>query len=391
MRVIIPTTAKPVDLRAIKRRPRVPASYMAIAGDFRPLALSSDYHRFVNGPLRLVVADLPSTELSLSDALDCGRSWELPVLIAHLVEAAGRLEDGEPTLVWATGMVDADLNPQTADYHVPLKLELSRPLFREAEADGLKTVMVVPPPQSSGERSQIEAFAAEFGAELTIAASLADVMAAFGIELDGGAPDVEDDRPPEPRHFPERHDTASSGLTEDGRSTRSQRGRLILGLGGTAFLALAAAGSALFFSEHSTPALDKGHEPERAVLAASESLAVDGLYAENRAACQEKIYSGGQLAIEPASRVPGGFALRASEGLCGLRLRNLSDQAQKLFVDARLTSLAIPGGASVLSGGDLSSGETTLLYFARPPTPLEAEARTRDSSGRENRVSIAIR
>ena len=391
MRVIIPTTAKPVELRAIKRRPRVPASYMAVAGDFRPLALSSDYHRFVNGPLRLVVAELPSTELSLSDALDCGRSWELPVLIAHLVEAAGRLDEGEPTLVWATGMVDADLNPQTADYHVPLKLELSRPLFCEAAANGLKAVMVVPPPRHPQERGEIEAFAAEFGAELTIAASLADVMAAFGIEMDGGEPDLVAAPPADTRHAPDGRNAAPDAVSESAWRIRSQRGRVILGLGGgTALLALAA-GSALFFSEHSTPVLDTGHEPERAVLAATDNLAVDGLYAENRAACQEKIYTGVQLTIEPASRVAGGFALKAGEGLCGLRLRNLSDQAQRLFVDARLTSLAIPGGASVLSGGELSSGETTLLYFARTPTPLEADARTRDPSGRESRVSIAIR
>ncbi|NDW06975.1 hypothetical protein [Jiella pacifica] len=391
MRVIIPTTAKPVELRAIKRRPRVPASYMAIAGDFRPLALSSDYHRFVNGPLRLVVTDLPSTELSLSDGLDCGRSWELPVLIAHLVEAAGRLDERDPTLVWATGMVDADLNPQTADYHVPLKLELSRPLFCEAAANGLKAVMVVPPPQHRQERGEIEAFAAEFGAELTVAASLADVLAAFGIEMDGGSPDLVEDGTADTRHAPDGRSAASGGSTEAGRSIRSERGRLILGLGGgTALLALAA-GSALFFSEHSTPALDTGHQPERATITATDNLAVDGLYAETRAACQEKIYTGGQLAVEPASRVAGGFTLKASEGLCGIRLRNLSDQAQKLFVDARLTSLAIPGGASVLSGGDLSSGEATLLYFARTPTRIEADARTRDSSGQESQVSIAIR
>ncbi|WAP69003.1 hypothetical protein [Jiella pelagia] len=331
----------------------------------------------------------PPPSLSLSDALDCGRSWELPVLIAHLIEAACQAEEDQPTLVWATGMVDADLNPQTAEYHVLLKLELSRPLFCEAEANGHKAVMVVPPPQHPEERRQIEAFAAEFGADLTLASSLADVLAAFDMELDSGEPDALRGRDTVSGAADGNQKSAQGFAAAAEGNGRPGPGRLILAFGGTAALVLAV-GLAFFFSEHSTPAPDAGREPERASLPAAENLAVDGLYAENRAACQDKIYTGAQLAIQPASRVAGGFTLKASEGLCGIRLRNLSDQVQKLFVDARLTSLAIPGGASVLSGGQLSSGETTLLYFARAPTPLAADATTRDASGRESHVSISI-
>ncbi|TFF18692.1 hypothetical protein E3C22_20920 [Jiella endophytica] len=392
MRVIIPTTAKPVELRAIKRRPRVPASYMATAGDFRPLALSSDYHRFVNGPLRLVVADLPSVELSLSDALDCGRSWELPVLIAHLLESAGRLTEAEPMLVWATGMVDADLNPQSADYHIPLKLELSRPIFAEAETLGQRAVMVVPPPQSVAERETIEAFCEEFGVELTIAASAAEVLDAFDLAIDTGESGSE---PAGAEVLPLAAPMPLAGLSAAGGAAALPEGRRpgrpVLAVAGlAAILAAAAAGYAVLSSERSTPSPETGRQPERALIAASDNLAVDGLYAETRAACQEKIYTGGQFAIEPALRQAGGYALKAREGLCGLRLRNLSDQAQKLFVDARLTSLAIPGGASVLTGGELSSGESTLLYFTRPPDPMQADAVMRDPTGLESRVSIAI-
>ncbi|MBO0905468.1 hypothetical protein [Jiella sonneratiae] len=390
MRVIIPTTAKPVELRAVKRRPRVPASYMAVVGDFRPLALSADYHRFVNGPLRLVVPDLPATELSLSDALDCGRSWELPVLLAHLMEAAGRLDAREPLLLWATGMVDADLNPQSADYHIPLKLELSKPIFAEAEASGAQIAMVVPPLQSDEERRLVEAFAAEFGAKLTVAASLAEVTAAFGLETELEAPDAASPQAAASTaaaNAPARLADVSPALPQ----IRPQRGaRLAYGLGGVAAAGLAVAGIAFFLSDSSTPLSETGHEPERALVAAADNLAVDGLYAENRAACQEKIYTGEHLVVEPAERVGDGYQLKASEGLCGLRLRNMSEQAQKLFVDTRLTGLAIPGGASILSGGDLSAGEATLLYFARTPSPLSSEAVLRDPTGRESRVSIAI-
>ena len=382
MRVIIPTTAKPVELRAIKRRPRVPASYMAMAGDFRPLALSADYHRFVNGPLRSVVAELPSVELSLSDALDCGRSWELPVLIAHLMEAAGRLGAAEAMLVWATGMVDADLNPQSADYHIALKLELSRPLFAEAAAQGEAIAMVVPPPQGPGERHLIAAFCAEFGIALTVASTLEEVLSAFGLVNEtlqpAALPDVGDDASAEPASSGVAGAVLADAASPAGTDNAFRFAR-----------SLAAAGFAVFASDPSTSPTT-GHEPERALIAASDSLAVDGLYAEDRAACQAKIYSGVPLSIEPAVLRSGGFALTARDGLCGLRLRNLSDQSQKLFVDARLTGLAIPGGASVASGGELSAGESTLLYFARPPTALTADAVLRDRTGLESRVPITI-
>ena len=389
MRVIIPTTAKPVELRAIKRRPRVPASYMAMAGDFRPLALSADYHRFVNGPLRSVVAELPSVELSLSDALDCGRSWELPVLIAHLMEAAGRLGEAEAMLVWATGMVDADLNPQSADYHIALKLELSRPLFAEAAAQGEAIAMVVPPPQGPGERHMIAAFCAEFGIALTIASTLEEVLSAFGLVNETLQPESQPDVSSENSAEPASFGVAGAVLADAAFPAGSRHRPLALGIAGLAAAGLAAAGFAVFASDPSTSPTT-GYEPERALIAASDSLAVDGLYAEDRAACQAKIYSGVPLSIEPAVLRSGGFALTARDGLCGLRLRNLSDQSQKLFVDARLTGLAIPGGASVASGGELSAGESTLLYFARPPTALTADAVLRDRTGLESRVPITI-
>ncbi|MCQ0986717.1 hypothetical protein [Jiella marina] len=391
MRVIIPTTARPVELRAIKRRPRVPASYMAVAGDFRPLALSGDYHRFVNGPLRQVVPDLPSVELSLDDDLDCGRSWELPVLIAHLLEASGRAEEDKPDLLWATGMVDADLNPQSANYHLLTKLELSRDLFAENLQRGGKAVMVIPPPVSEDERQAVERYAGEYGIALTIAASAAEVFSAFGLSFE-----------PEESEVPPRHDEADKAQTSetllstaDGAATlppqpTSPRKPLVaLAAGAVVVTGIAVAGFVLFSSEPSTSPDERG-QPERGPALAGSRLAVDGLYAENRAACQETIYTGGQFAVEPATQGAGSLSLAARDGLCGLRLRNISDTAQTLFVDTRLASRAIPGSASILSGGELSAGEATVLYFARPPTPVSANAVLRDPGGTESSITIEI-
>ena len=84
--VIVPTTHEPITIESLKRRRRLPASYVALKGDFRPLQISSDYDRFVRGPLQAVLGELVSFELVLDGDIDCGRSWELPVLIAHFLQ-----------------------------------------------------------------------------------------------------------------------------------------------------------------------------------------------------------------------------------------------------------------------------------------------------------------
>src|SRR5690606_2634536 len=128
---VIPTTGGPLFIEGIQVRKRLKSSYAVTKGDFRPLAFSPDYARFVSGPLTGHIDPGPY-ELSLSGAIDSGRSWELPVLLAHLLHAPERLAasgglagEAEGTdanqatcLVWATGAVDTDLNPAPGTYEI---------------------------------------------------------------------------------------------------------------------------------------------------------------------------------------------------------------------------------------------------------------------------------
>ena len=383
-RLIIPTTAGPVLIRGVRRRPRLPASYMAIAGDFRPLALSGDYDRFVNGPLRQVAPDLPAVELSLDGDLDCGRSWELPVLIAHCLEMTAPPDEAAPGLVWATGMVDADLDPLPAEYHLPEKLALSESLFGEARARGERIVMVVPPPRTPAERETVEAFARRYGADLTIAACLADVFAAFDLPVpqDAGAR-----LPVVP--------TASAADVHAAETTGPAR-RLARIPTLVALSLLAATGSAgiaylVFSSGLSTDPSTPAHPLERAEFAAGPVLSVDGLYAEDRAACKERIFYGRPLTSEPALAGADGLVVASRPGLCGLRFRNLADGPRALTLDQRLAGLGIPGNASLVSNNDLGAGETAVFFFSRSPQDVDAQAILRDAaSGREDRVNIRI-
>ncbi|MCB8837754.1 hypothetical protein [Aurantimonas sp. VKM B-3413] len=383
-RLIIPTTAGPVVIRGVRRRPRLPASYMAIAGDFRPLALSGDYDRFVNGPLRQVAPDLPAVELSLDGDLDCGRSWELPVLIAHCLELAGLLDEATPTLVWATGMVDADLDPLPAEYHLPMKLALSEALFSEARARDERIVMVVPPPLTPAEREVVEAFARRYGAELMIAERLADVFAAFDLPLPGDA----GEKLPALAGGAE---TGADAAEPDGRGRRLSRIPTLIALSLLAVTGSAGLAYLVFSSGLSTEPTNPGHPPERAEFAAGPVLSVDGLYAEDRAACKERIFYGRPLTTEPALQGADGLVVASRPGLCGLRFRNLADGPRALTLDPRLAGLGIPGNASLVSDTDLGAGETTIFFFSRSPQDLDAQAVLRDAaSGREDRVTIRI-
>lgn len=136
--VVIPTTRGPLRLRALNPRPGLPAPAAFADGDYRPLPWSADYARLCapGGPLARL--DVPRTphELRLSGSFDAGRSWEVPVCLAHGLAARGHRLAAEPAqadlILWATGAVDLDLAVLPGDYALLDKIERSRALLAEA-------------------------------------------------------------------------------------------------------------------------------------------------------------------------------------------------------------------------------------------------------------------
>ena len=174
--IVVPTTGGLVWVRSLKKRPRLKSSYAIMDGDFRPLKLSKDYHYFVTGPLTLIQDPAQVFELSLSDNIDSGRSWEFPTLLAHLLEKQNTLEfadadkleeNGDPgfDLIWATGMLDPDLAPVAADYKLERKLELSRPLFENCVKHSRAIRILLSADLPVQEREMFEQAAKEFGAD----------------------------------------------------------------------------------------------------------------------------------------------------------------------------------------------------------------------------------
>src|SRR5882672_11967889 len=138
--IVIPTTRRPVFVASLKPRPQLPASFAVAAGDFRALPIAADYDRLIgrSGPigLRLPEVGRTSHELRLSEAFESGRSWEVPVSLAHFVASAGRtlaagIEDAD-LIVWSTGAVDIDLAIADQGYFTEEKIRCSLELFAAA-------------------------------------------------------------------------------------------------------------------------------------------------------------------------------------------------------------------------------------------------------------------
>ena len=148
VRVFIATTEGPVAVQKITAEdPDVP-SVACRDGTTEVLAISRDYTRFVARGTGLVAAltGHGAYRLDLDRPVDGGRSWQLPVLLAHLLEAEGRLagpdEPADLTLI-ATGEVDRDQRVRRVG-RIPEKLAAASDLVARHREGGPTLVLLVP-------------------------------------------------------------------------------------------------------------------------------------------------------------------------------------------------------------------------------------------------------
>ena len=148
VRVLIATTEGPVAVQKITAEdPEVP-SVACLDGTTTVLGISDDYARFVNKGTGLV-ADFTghaAYRLDLDGRVDSGRSWQLPVLLAHLLAAEDKLAapDESATLtILATGEVDRDQRVRPVS-GMDEKIEQAGPLLAEQQTSEHRLLVVVP-------------------------------------------------------------------------------------------------------------------------------------------------------------------------------------------------------------------------------------------------------
>ena len=167
VRVLIATTEGPVAVQKITAEdPDVP-SVACRDGTTEVLAISRDYTRFVNRGTGLVagLTGHGAYRLDLERSVDVGRSWQLPVLLAHLLDAEDRLagpEDPAQFVLLATGEVDRDQRIRPVG-RIGEKLAAARSLVGRHKDGGPPLVVLLP---AGGLDSVLEEGSAASGARI---------------------------------------------------------------------------------------------------------------------------------------------------------------------------------------------------------------------------------
>ncbi|MEL6312112.1 MAG: hypothetical protein AAFQ17_07090, partial [Pseudomonadota bacterium] len=354
----VPTTGGVALIANLRRRARLKASYVTTVGDYRPLSLSPAYEHLLIGPLAEAITPGPY-EIVLSSVIETGRSWELPVTIAHLF-AEGQVlakADGPPdaltaydagALVWATGKLDTSLTPVPDDYRIDLKVEHSMHVFEEAHAASMAITLIVPAGTDPRENAALDRVVSLFGAELIhaddgfeVEDQVRRIARVVGADLRPNADTTAADHAPEITIDPTRVADGSKGgsianhpspeadvvgpatATDDGSlASRLDRRWLFAGAVGLALAAVA-----LWFGSGLSTS------PSRP---ASDDVTLRALRAADMAACQGAILQGTPMDAAPVERERERFVVSRRNGLCGLTLKNESDNILRFRLDARL-------------------------------------------------------
>jgi len=185
--VIIPTTQGPASVLRLTALAQAPRSVLRTQDDYRPLPPSSRYHAFIQpgGALaeRIGLGN-GQFELRLGAAVETGRSWELPVALAHWLDVQGHQLDHDRAelVIWATGALDNDLRVLAQDYHLATKLDRSQDLLNTWLDRAVPVLALVPqvtlPPEDL----------VRLGLSCHVVADFGEATAAVGRALIGKTP-----------------------------------------------------------------------------------------------------------------------------------------------------------------------------------------------------------
>ncbi|MDP4022885.1 hypothetical protein Q8W71_09650 [Methylobacterium sp. NEAU 140] len=367
--VVVPTTGGPLVIRSLKARRGLPASAAFADGDYRPLPWSGDYARLTapGGPLA-GLADGGPHELRLSGSFDAGRSWEVPVCLAHGLLARGHrlvADPGEADLVlWATGAVDLDLAILPADYALLDKIARSRALLDAAPGAALAALLPEGP-----ERAQAARGLAALGrAQAPVILPAAVPTALDALEaLRGAGPATEPGPAPGttrhlPRHLPRRPARAAAAAAGIAA---------LAALGAVYARAPDPRGPAAQGAEQGAEQGMVGAAPARAdpPAPAKDSILVEELVAPARSSCRRVAFGADPperrpVPVEAAGRLRPS---RLAPDLCGLAFRP-AGPGLRVEVGPELRAAALP--PTTLADGARAyflreDGRRNLVYAAQ--------------------------
>jgi hypothetical protein len=187
VRVIVPTTSGPVDVLLLTEEdPQIGRSVACIGGTTETAEIAAAYHAFVVRPTGVVESLFghPCYRLDVSGRIDAGSSWQLGVLAAHALHAAGRLaEENDPAgmVLWATGSVrPVDLTVGAVS-HVCEKLASSMARLEAEAAAGRRVLLVIPQQGAADVSADVAAELAARGIEVIAVSHVGTLWDKLGI------------------------------------------------------------------------------------------------------------------------------------------------------------------------------------------------------------------
>ncbi len=191
LRILIATTNGPVEIQLLTEEDvAIGRSVACIGGTTETADIASAYHAFVVRPTGVIEARFGHAcyRLDVSARIDAGSSWQLGVLAAHALLAAGRLaqeNDVADGILWVTGSVrPVDLTVGAVS-HVPEKLANSLGRLKQ-ELNAGRPVLLAVPAANATEVSATEELLA-FGAELAIVSHAQALFDVLGMKLPNAA------------------------------------------------------------------------------------------------------------------------------------------------------------------------------------------------------------
>ncbi|MGL4241440.1 MAG: hypothetical protein ACRCTI_10055, partial [Beijerinckiaceae bacterium] len=159
--VIVPTTAGAIKVLGLRWSQRIPSSRVVLGNETSDQCelWTKDYNSLLRpgDPMRALLGlpDGGGCRLVVSDEIDHGRSWIVPVAAAHFADARAQAVHADIArarmMIWGTGAIDFS-QPENADqakivendYHLTGKIDLSREHFATAAHDGTPVLCLLP-------------------------------------------------------------------------------------------------------------------------------------------------------------------------------------------------------------------------------------------------------
>jgi hypothetical protein len=192
LRILIPTTSGPVEVVLLTEEDSIVGRSVAcIGGTTETADIAAAYHAFVARPTGVIESLFGHScyRLDLSSRIDAGASWQLGVLAAHALHAAGRLaqeKDEAHGVVWATGSVrSVDLTVGGVG-HVPEKLAGSLDRLKREAAAGGRVLLALPADNASEVPAPMRADLAAHGIKLIELTSVQPLWDRLEIKLPEG-------------------------------------------------------------------------------------------------------------------------------------------------------------------------------------------------------------